>query len=60
MFRAAVFFFVLGLIGWSLGLYGFAGVSMDIGQSLLVVFVILAVASLVVGMITGRNPKVLP
>lgn len=60
MLRAALAFFVLALVAMLLGATGFAGVSMDIGQSLLVVFLILAAISLVAGLVTGRRPNILP
>ncbi len=55
MLRAAIAFFVLGLLGMALGATGFAGFSMEIGRMLLTVFLVLAVASLVIGLVTGRR-----
>jgi uncharacterized membrane protein YtjA (UPF0391 family) len=55
MLRAALAFFVLALVAYVLGASGFAGVSMDIGRMLLMVFIVLAVISLVGGLITGRR-----
>ena len=61
MLRAAIVFFVLGLVSILLGAGRVAGLSLEIGQSLLAVFLILAVVSLVASMITGRGgPKTLP
>lgn len=60
MFRAAIAFFVLGIVAMLLGANGIAGVSMEIGRVILGVFVVLAVISLVVGLVRGRSPKVLP
>jgi uncharacterized membrane protein YtjA (UPF0391 family) len=60
MLQAAVTFFVLALVAMVFGAYGFAGVSMEIGHSLLVVFLILATISFVAGMVTGRTSDVLP
>lgn len=60
MLRAAIAFFVLALVALILGATGFAGVSMEIGQSLLVVFLILAAISFVAGMVTGKRPDMLP
>ncbi len=45
MLRAAIIFFVLGLVAILLGATGFAGVSLEIGRILLVVFLVLAVLS---------------
>lgn len=60
MLRAAIMFFVLALVAMILGATGFAGVSMEIGRTLLMVFLILAVISFVAGMITGKRPTSLP
>ena len=57
MLRAAILFFVLALVAMLLGATGFAGMSMEIGRILLVVFLVLAVISFVINLITGRNPK---
>lgn len=60
MLRAAIAFFVLALIAYFLGAGGVGGLSMEIGKLLLIVFVALALVSLVVGLVTGRKPNVLP
>lgn len=60
MLRAALIFFVLALIGFLFGATGFAGVSMDIGKTLLMVFLVLAVISFFVSLVTGRNARNLP
>lgn len=60
MLNAAIIFFVLGLVAILLGAGNIAGVSLEIGQTLLAVFLILAVVSLVASMITGRRPSTLP
>lgn len=60
MLRAAFLFFVLALVAMLLGATGFAGVSMEIGQTLLVVFLVLAGISFLFSLLTGRNPKMLP
>ncbi len=57
MIRAALGFFILALIAIVLGMNNFAGISMEIGKTLLYVFLILAVLSGLVGLITGRSPK---
>lgn len=59
MLRAALLFFVLGLIAMMLGAGGVAGVSLEVGRMLLVVFLVLAVVSFVASLITGRTPKTL-
>ena len=60
MLRAALVFFIFGLVAIMLGAGHVAGVSLEIGQSLLGVFLILAVISLVASLVTGRKPTTLP
>jgi uncharacterized membrane protein YtjA (UPF0391 family) len=55
MLRAAVMFFVLALISILFGAYGIAGLSLEIGKTLLTVFIILAVISFVVSLVTGKK-----
>ncbi len=57
MIRAALGFFVLALIAFVLGASGFAGMSMEIGRILLVVFLVMAALSFLVSMVTGRGSK---
>lgn len=54
MLRAAIAFFVLGLVAILLGANGVGGLSLDIGKTLLFVFLILAVISFIASMVTGR------
>lgn len=60
MLRAAIVFFVLGLIAMLFGAYGIAGVSIEVGKVLLMVFVVLAILSFVVGLIRGGGGKHIP
>ncbi len=60
MLRAALIFFVLGLVAIFLGAGHVGGISLEIGQTLLGVFLILAVISLVVSLVTGRRPPLVP
>ena len=60
MLRAAIVFFVIGLVAMALGAGGFAGMSIEIGRILLGVFLVLAVISFVVGLASGRRPRSLP
>jgi uncharacterized membrane protein YtjA (UPF0391 family) len=60
MLRAALGFFVIAIVAMLLGAGGVAGVSMEMGRMLLFVFLVLAVVSLVAGLIQGRTPKQLP
>jgi uncharacterized membrane protein YtjA (UPF0391 family) len=55
MLRAAISFFVLGLIAFLLGANGIAGLSIEIGRMLLVVFLILAVISFVFSLFNGNR-----
>ena len=55
MLRAAIGFFVIGLLAMLLGAYGVAGISVEIGRILLFVFLVLAVVSFVASLVTGRR-----
>ena len=57
MLRAAIAFFVIGLLAFALGANGIAGLSVDAGKLLLLVFVALAVVSFLTTLVTGRKPK---
>lgn len=57
MLRAALLFFVLGLVAMLLGATGVAGLSMEVGRLVLYVFLALTVISLVAGLVTGKTPK---
>lgn len=57
MLRAAIVFFIIGLIAIFFGATGFAGMSIEIGKMLLGVFLVLALVSFVVGILSGRNRK---
>ena len=57
MLRAALAFFIIGLLAMALGAGGFAGMSIEIGRLLLGVFIVLAIISFVVGLVSGRTPK---
>lgn len=57
MLRAAITFFVLGLVAYLFGAYGFAGVSIEVGKLLLVVFLVFALVSFLAGLTTGKSNK---
>lgn len=57
MIRAAIAFFVLALVAFVLGASGIAGLSMEIGRILLIVFLVLAVISFIGSVVTGRSPR---
>jgi uncharacterized membrane protein YtjA (UPF0391 family) len=60
MLRAALAFFVLALLAIILGANGIAGMSMEIGRTLLFVFLVLAVISVVASLVTGRSNRLNP
>ncbi len=55
MARAAIGFFVLAILAYIFGANGIAGVSMEIGKSLIAIFVILAILAFIMSLITGRK-----
>jgi uncharacterized membrane protein YtjA (UPF0391 family) len=55
MLRAAIAFFVLGLVAILLGANGIGGLSVDIGKTLLFIFLILAVISFVASLVVGKR-----
>lgn len=55
MLRAAIAFFVIGLLALLFGAIGIAGVSLEIGKTILGIFVVLAVISYVVSLIGGNR-----
>ena len=57
MLRASIGFFVIGLIAVVLGANNIAGVSIELGKTLLGIFVFLALISFVASLVTGRNSR---
>ena len=57
MLRAAIAFFVLAIVAFILGASGIAGVSMEIGKLLLTVFLVLAVISFVIDLVSRRGTR---
>jgi uncharacterized membrane protein YtjA (UPF0391 family) len=55
MLRAAIVFFIVALVAMFFGANNIAGVSADLGRTLLWVFVVLAIISLVASVVTGRR-----
>jgi uncharacterized membrane protein YtjA (UPF0391 family) len=49
-----IVFFVIALLAWAMGARGMAGMSANMGFTLLWVFLILAIVMIVVGAFTGR------
>ena len=60
MLRAAIIFFALGLVSLVFGMTGFAGVSIEVGKMLLTVFLLLAVVTFVINLISGSDRRQLP
>ena len=59
MLRAAIAFFVLGILAYFLGANDIGGLSIELGRMFLLVFFILALISFVVNLVTGRRQKIL-
>jgi uncharacterized membrane protein YtjA (UPF0391 family) len=57
MIRAAIIFFVIALVAFVLGATGIAGLSMEIGRILVAVFLVLAVTTFLISIISGRKSK---
>ena len=57
MLRWAVTFLVLAIIAGLLGFGGIAAISTNIAQTLFIVFLVLFVASLLIGFINGKRPS---
>jgi uncharacterized membrane protein YtjA (UPF0391 family) len=57
MINAAVTFFIIGLVAYVLGANGVAGLSIEAGKLLLIVFCVLAVLSFLTNLVTGRRSK---
>lgn len=60
MIRAAITFFILAIVAYVLGATGVAGLSVEIGQLLLGVFLVLAIISFVASLVTGKKTNILP
>lgn len=58
MLNAAITFFVIALVAFLIGATGFAGISMEIGRTLLFVFLVLAVISFVISLVRGKVPRI--
>ncbi len=55
MLRAALVFFVLGLVAIILGANGIGGLSIDIGKTLLFIFLILGAISFMASLVVGNK-----
>ena len=57
MLRAALMFFILALVAMAIGATGIAGLSIEIGRTLIGVFLVLAIVSALVHLLTGRSSR---
>lgn len=55
MIRAAIAFFIIGILAYILGANSIAGMSVELGKVLLVVFLGLAVLGFITSLVTGRK-----
>ena len=55
MLRASIAFFVIGLLALLFGATGIGGVSLEIGKTILGIFVVLAVISYVVSLLGNKG-----
>jgi uncharacterized membrane protein YtjA (UPF0391 family) len=58
MLRASISFFLIGLLAYFLGASNIAGLSIELGKILLIVFVGLAVVSFLITVVTGKKPAI--
>jgi uncharacterized membrane protein YtjA (UPF0391 family) len=57
MIQASIAFFILAILAYVFGAYNIAGVSLEIGKTFLLVFLILAIISFLYSMFTGSRLK---
>lgn len=55
MIQAAITFFILALVAFIFGANGIAGMSMEIGQILLGVFLVISIISIIAALVTGKT-----
>jgi len=53
MLRAALLFFIIGWVAYAFGVYGVAGLSIELGRILLAAFLFIAVVSVLFSLISG-------
>ncbi len=56
MLRAALGFFLFGMVALLLGAYNVGGISIEIGRTLLFVFLGLALITTIAGLVVGKSP----
>jgi uncharacterized membrane protein YtjA (UPF0391 family) len=54
MLRASIIFFIIGIIAMIFGAYNIAGMSVEIGKLLLLIFVTLAVVGVIISWLSPR------
>lgn len=57
MLRAAIVFFIIAIVAFIFGATGIAGVSMEIGRLLLMVFLALAVITFLISFVGRRGHR---
>lgn len=57
MLRAAITFFIIAIVAFIFGASGVAGMSMEIGRLLLMVFLALAIISFLINLIGRRGHR---
>lgn len=60
LIRAAISFFIIAIVAYIFGANGIAGLSVELGKTLLVVFLTLAAISFVASLLSGRRNPPLP
>ncbi len=55
MIRASIGFFLIGIVAYVFGLYGVAGLSVEIGRTLLFIFLALVAISLIGSLLMGSK-----
>lgn len=57
MLRAAIIFFIIAIVAFIFGASGIAGMSMEIGRLLLLVFLVLAIISFLINLMGRRGHR---
>lgn len=60
MLNAAISFFILALVAFVFGAYGIAGISIEIGKILLIVFLVLSAISFIFAVLRGKKQNPIP
>jgi uncharacterized membrane protein YtjA (UPF0391 family) len=57
MIRAAISFFVLAIVAYVLGAFGIAGLSIEIGKILLIIFLAMALITFIASLVTDKKSR---